>query len=108
MDNNELIKNIKLTFEELTSRADSLAVKETITSVVRSVNRLQTSDTALNLLLRKISADLMKSYTNQVQYSDLKNKSENPGLKVKPEFDESFFKSLVILKNELFTLLEKL
>ena len=108
MGNTEIIKSIKLSFEELSSESSAFFIKEAIENAVGRINRLQTSDKNLNLLLRKISADLMKSYSNQLQYSELRNKTENRGLNVKPKFDRSFFESLTILKLELFAVLEKL
>jgi hypothetical protein len=108
MTNEELLKNINDGFNEIVPGAGSTAIKAAINNVTRSINRLQIDDREINLRLRKISTDLMKTFTNQVQYSELKNKAENPGVKVKTEFDDSFFESLAILKKELFESINKI
>ena len=84
------------------------SVAETIRGIALDINRLVVEDKEVNLKLKKISVDLMSAYTSELQFQELKNKSENPGLKVKPEFEESFFQSVGILKTELFNILEKL
>jgi len=108
MENSVLAKYLQNNFESLHPELRSELIEETIRNISRDINRLKTNDTDLNLHLKKIAADVMNTYTNQVQYSELRNKSENPGLKVKPEFDESFFQALAILKTELFETLKKL
>ena len=108
MENPEFIKDIKDGFKNLNSNAGGFSVKENINSITRSINRLRTEDKNVSLHFKKIAADIMNTYTSQVQYSQLKNKSENSGLHVKTEFDAGFFESLAILKAELFKLLEKI
>lgn len=108
MENSELIKDIKEGFKNLNSNSSGFSVKENINSITGAINRLRTEDGNISLHLKKIAADIMNAYTNQVQYSQLRNKSESPGLQVKPEFDAGFFESLAILKTELFKLLEKI
>ncbi|PBQ33263.1 hypothetical protein CNR22_16265 [Sphingobacteriaceae bacterium] len=108
MQNNELIKDLKETFSLMTQQSSQTTLAEGVRSAVRTINRLSTDKSALNLHLKKIAADLTALYANQLQYWELLSKTENPGLKVKPEFDESFFNSLAILRQELFQALEKL
>lgn len=108
MENAALIKELKENFDELTKQSSQNAINEIIRTAVRTINRLSTDKSDLNLQLKKIAADLTSLYANQLQYWVMRNKTENPGLKVKPEFDKSFFDSLAILKNELFQSLEKL
>lgn len=108
MKKEEAIRDLKENFELLRPGSSSQSIAGAIRSLNRAISLLQTDDKKMNLRLKKIAADLMSAYTSQVQYSELKNKSENPGLKVKPEFDESFFESLGILKAELYQLLDKL
>jgi hypothetical protein len=108
MGNSEFIKDIKEGFNNLNSSAGGFSVKENISNITRSINRLRTEDKNVSLHLKKIAADILGAYTCQVQYSQLRNKSENPGLHVKPEFDAGFFESLAILKAELFEVLEKI
>lgn len=108
MKNAELVKELKQSLESINENSSTTAIGEEVRSSVRTINRLNTDRSDLNLQLKKISADLNSLYTNQVQYWELRNKSENPGLKVKPEFDKSFFESLAILKKELFILLNQL
>ncbi len=108
MGNTELIKELKENFLLLQRGAISQLIGETIRSSVRLIQRLKTEDRQLDLVLKKIAADIMSVYTNQVNYSEMRNKSENPGLNVRPEFDDSFFESLLILKKELFDVLKKI
>jgi len=108
MQNADLIKEIKESFELLSRQENKIAIGESVRSITRSINRLTTDKSELNLHLKKIAADLTSLYTNQLQYWELRSKTENPGLKVKPDFDKSFFDALAILKQELFGALEKL
>ena len=108
MDNTDLIKELRENFALLKPGISADSTGELLRSISREINRLNVEDKSMNLHLKKISADLMSAYTSEVQFQELKNKSENPGLKVKPEFEESFFKSIAILRAELFALLEKL
>ena len=108
MENAELIQDLKQSLESINEDTNQRAIGEQVRSSVRTINRLNTDKSDLNLQLKKIVVDLTSLYTNQVQYWELRNKSENPGLKVKPEFDKSFFESLRILKAELFALLDQL
>jgi hypothetical protein len=106
MDHTSLIKNIELNFESLHSGAGIHTIGESIRSIVRDLNRLRTDNNEVDLQLKKIAVALMDTYTKQVKYSELMNKAENPGLKLKMEFDDSFFESLVILRKELFKAFE--
>lgn len=108
MENTERIQHIREAFVHIKPGLSASSLGEAIRSLAGDVNRLTTSDKDLNLKLKKIAADLRSSYTSQLQYSELRNKSEHPGLNVKPEFDSSFFESLGILKTELFDLLARL
>jgi hypothetical protein len=108
MENAELIKELKKDLDALLEQKNNKELGELIRIVTRSINRLTTDNADLNLRLKKVAADLTNLYTSQLQYWELRNKAENPGLKVKPDFDESFFRSAGVLKTELYTLLDKL
>ena len=108
MDQQELIKEIKEEFTLLKPGTAAAAIESGIRVIIRQISHFKNPENGSVLKLNKIAADLMSLYKNQVQYSELKNKSENPGLNVKPEFDGSFFTSLAILREELLQLLEKI
>lgn len=108
METTELIKDLKESLDAIKEGTSPATIGELVRTSVRSLHRLNTDKSELNLHLTKIAVDLTSLHANQLQYWELRSKSENPGLKVKPEFDGSFFESLKILKIELFEALKKL
>jgi hypothetical protein len=107
MTNKELVNNIRESFSEIVPSASLAVIEMQISDIARCINRLRTDDKDKGLRLKRISTDLVKAYTSQVQYLQLRNRSEHPGMNVKAEFDATFFESVHILKEELFLTLEK-
>jgi len=108
MTNQALVEDIRKYFEFLKAESSESQIEATINGISRSIRRITTPDAELTSGLGKIAVDLIKLYASQREYLLLRNKSEYPGIKVKPGFDHTFFESLGILKEELLKLLEKL
>ena len=106
MTNEALVKSIEQNFESFRPGMNTQLIEKSIRNISRDIGRIKTENKDLALRLKKIAIDIVSVYTNQVRYSDLRNKSENPGLKVKIEFDDGFFESFAILRTEFLGLVE--
>lgn len=108
MKTTELTKQLKESLDSIKEGSSPATIGELVRTSVRTLQRLNPDKSELNLHLKKIAVDLSSLHTHQLQYWELRSKSENPGLKVKPEFDKSFFDALGILREELYPLLDQL
>jgi hypothetical protein len=98
----ERIKDIETDFEDL-NLGKNKNIKSILNSIIVSISRIKTSDKNLNLALSKICVDIKNLETSEAEFFKLNN-SEIKSV----EYSPSFFKSLNILKEELFIILAKL
>ena len=102
MSNNEIIADIKENFERFNTHKNE-EVKPVLNTIIRLISRLNVTDKKDNLHLLKISSDLKSAGENEAQFFRLNN-PENKLI----QYSESFYKSINILKDELFKILNKL
>jgi hypothetical protein len=97
---NDIEKAISDDLEEIRPGAPEQEISINIGRVIRNINKLYLLSAKKNVTLLKVAADLKSLFDSQLAF----NKMEGRKAPVE-KFDESFFRSLDILKKDLFTLL---
>lgn len=108
MSNEEIIKDVRESFGRLISRRYEREVKSEIASIVRQINRLQFSEKTKKILASKIAADVGAALASETAYFNLNNPpGKSHGMKVRVEYSDGFYRSIEILREELFKLIDK-
>ncbi|MCW3076290.1 MAG: hypothetical protein JWO32_899 [Bacteroidetes bacterium] len=104
MSKEEIIKDIRENFEELSTGKNDSKVKTLINTISRQAARLQLKDKSTAIRIHKLMLDLKTTEAGEAEFYKLKKQ----GAGAKMQYSDSFYDAITLLKNDLFKILSAL